>query len=628
MTEKSSESFFQNFFKKKHKTINSIVYSNQSDALDVQSAPIMLTLNKGKEICYLKVDGAYVFESNLIVEGWSTGALEIGLESNGISLDFQKKSVSRTDVAKNLALPYEKNLGFVLVAPIQDNSNSIELTWRSRDELVLGKSKPLQLLSNFQPDNHPNSNATLALQMMSASLLSQSPAWQSIVARIPPSTTECKTAYGFLEGGVVSSILNEAVVVGWVVHVPEAKVWLQDDSGNVWPIKGYKYFRKDVHDKYGKKFGYSNQLSGFLIRIQGAQWDSKLDLKVWSGEAVHLLSSTSLGQLPMEPAEAAKWLFNIVSPEVEFHKRIAEIDAPVITSLISSQASTFEDLPCEVRMLGTPVAQPLVSLIIPLYGRSDFVEHQFIEFSEDVWLQENAEIIYVIDDQNLLENFVSQAEFLYRLYRLPFKWVWGSANRGFSGANNLGFEYAVAPTVIFLNSDVIPQKAGWAKDLMDILMENPIVGAVGPRLVFADGSIQHAGMSFERREDLGIWLNRHPYMGMDPSTDPKVDLVVVPAVTGACIAMRRTDLERVGGWDTGYLIGDFEDSDLCLKLRSQGQHIVYTPKVQLTHLERQSFKLLGESGFRQRVVIYNGVRHQSRWRDLLSEAPISEEVEQ
>ena len=60
-------------------------------------------------------------------------------------------------------------------------------------------------------------------------------------------------------------------------------------------------------------------------------------------------------------------------------------------------------------------------------------------------------------------------------------------------------------------------------------------------------------------------------------------------------------------------------ADLCLKLRANGLRVAYVPGVQLTHLERQSFKLLGQDDFRQKVVIYNAVRHQSRWASALKE---------
>jgi GT2 family glycosyltransferase len=124
-------------------------------------------------------------------------------------------------------------------------------------------------------------------------------------------------------------------------------------------------------------------------------------------------------------------------------------------------------------------------------------------------------------------------------------------------------------------------------------------------------------MEFQRREELGVWINHHPFMGLDPALDPQKSLAIVPAVTGACLAIRRTDFDAIGGWDTGYLIGDFEDSDMCLKLRSVGKSIAYLPTVQLTHLERQSFRLLGQGEFRTKVVVYNAFRHQSRWGDVI-----------
>jgi GT2 family glycosyltransferase len=216
-----------------------------------------------------------------------------------------------------------------------------------------------------------------------------------------------------------------------------------------------------------------------------------------------------------------------------------------------------------------------------------------------------------------VSGFHAYAESLHRLYRVPFKWVWGSVNRGFSGANNLGVKHAHSEYLIFLNSDAFPQQPGWVLSLVQTLHERLDIGAVGARLVFADGSIQHAGMEFMRRDELGIWVNHHPYMGLDPCLDPANGLTLMPCVTGACLAVRRKDFEHISGWDTGYLIGDFEDSDLCLKLRARGLKIAYLPSVQLTHLERQSFKLLGHDEFRTRIVIYNAVRHQTRWGPLI-----------
>ena len=154
---------------------------------------------------------------------------------------------------------------------------------------------------------------------------------------------------------------------------------------------------------------------------------------------------------------------------------------------------------------------------------------------------------------------------------------------------------------------------------MEVLQDKPDIGVIAPRLLFADGSIQHAGIQFKYRTDLGIWINHHPQMGLDPSLDVNQDLAILPAVTGACMLISKKDFDDVDGWDTGYLIGDFEDTDLCLKLRSKGKKCAYLPTVNLTHLERQSFSLTGSDDFRTKVVIYNATRHQTRWANLLSE---------
>ena len=109
-------------------------------------------------------------------------------------------------------------------------------------------------------------------------------------------------------------------------------------------------------------------------------------------------------------------------------------------------------------------------------------------------------------------------------------------------------------------------------------------------------------------------------MGIDPSLDSHSEATIVPAVTGACMLMTRALFDSIGGWDNGYLIGDFEDSDLCFKIREQGKHCVYVPTVELTHLERQSFNLTGAHDFRTKVVIYNATRHQNKWSSLLQQS--------
>ena len=600
------------------KTIAPDVVSN----MDVQGAPIKLNgLNPGDSV-QVKVDLVCQVEDSLIVAGWRTEPISIGLGIAGKNVDVQELVVSRPDVNTHFALPADKACGFLLVADLSASKQEnaiVTLNWLDGKGTTQSSAPLVRSLSADQI-----ASAREMLQPAYALLLSKmevnSPAWKRLISDCPSVTSSCRVAKGFLEGAAACEQTKDAVVVGWSVHPASVPVWLEDQTGEVYSLAGsFRRFRQDVHDAVGQEFGHGSSDSGFVLHINGLKPGATLKLKTLSESGIHTLSETSCSSLPAEPVGAARWLFAVGTPLSELHRRIPLVDEPVLAPLIKFRQSIWDELPVQKRVLGQGPTNPTVSIIIPLYGRTDFVEHQLIEFVKDDWLQQNAEIIYVLDDPKIVESFSAQAETLHRLYRLPFTWVWGSVNRGFSGANNLGTQHARGDYFVFLNSDAFPQHAGWIESLIDPLAQRPDIGAVGPKLVFADGGIQHAGMEFQRRDELGIWVNHHPHMGLDPSLDPHRELTELPAITGACLAMRRSDFERLGGWDTGYLIGDFEDSDLCLKLRSNGLSVAYLPDVQLTHLERQSFKLLGQDEFRTRVVIYNAVRHQNRWSAIIDQ---------
>jgi GT2 family glycosyltransferase len=64
---------------------------------------------------------------------------------------------------------------------------------------------------------------------------------------------------------------------------------------------------------------------------------------------------------------------------------------------------------------------------------------------------------------------------------------------------------AKAPYVAFVNSDVFPETAGWTDQLIGTLKKNPRIGAVGPRLLYEDGSVQHEGCYFRTLPEYGHW---------------------------------------------------------------------------------------------------------------------------
>lgn len=235
---------------------------------------------------------------------------------------------------------------------------------------------------------------------------------------------------------------------------------------------------------------------------------------------------------------------------------------------------------------GTLPETPRVSLVIPLYKRLDFMRYQLAMFSREGLPAD--EVIYVLDDPEQRAVLLDMAHSAHASFGMPFRVLLPSENRGFGPASNLGMEHARGTYVLFLNSDVFPERGDWLDRLVARLEAEPKLGMVGPLLLFADGSVQHSGMSFERLRQFSNWLfPMHPGKGRYPRADGP-DLVKAPAITGAAMLMRRNLALELGGFDAEYVIGDFEDADLCLRLAERGLSCATDMTVRAWHLERQS----------------------------------------
>jgi GT2 family glycosyltransferase len=77
---------------------------------------------------------------------------------------------------------------------------------------------------------------------------------------------------------------------------------------------------------------------------------------------------------------------------------------------------------------------------------------------------------------------------------------------------------------------------------------------------------------------------------------------------------------KMGGFDETFIVGDFEDSDLCLKLQAAGYRCVVDPSVRLFHLERKSQASHGV-GWRMNLTLYNAWQHERRWGKTISASP-------
>ncbi len=260
---------------------------------------------------------------------------------------------------------------------------------------------------------------------------------------------------------------------------------------------------------------------------------------------------------------------------------------------------------------------PQVSIIVPIYGRHDFISHQLAGFANDPDLRE-AELLYVIDDPRLRGAVDALAARCARLHDRAFDVLHLGANLGYAGANNAAARLASAPRLLLLNSDVLPTAHGWLSRLIE-RAGAPDEAVTGARLLYGDGSLQHDGMRFEpSRGHEGLWINRHPGKGIAADVfDVSERAVEREAVTGACLLMGRRRYLEVGGLDEGYILGDFEDSDLCLRARAAGLPVRLATDVCLYHLERQSQSMVSSARWKDDLTHYNCWRHTARWHDAI-----------
>lgn len=160
-----------------------------------------------------------------------------------------------------------------------------------------------------------------------------------------------------------------------------------------------------------------------------------------------------------------------------------------------------------------------------------------------------------------------------------------SSNLGFGGGVNTGLRALLRARppdyVVLLNQDAIVAP-GWLEGMLRPF-DSPRVGAVGCKLLYPDGTLQHAGAYLEYPRAIAQHIGWH--QPDDGRYDLKRD---IDYVTGASLALRVTALRRVGLFDEGYNPGYYEDSDLLWRLRRAGYRVVYTGSACAVHHESTS----------------------------------------
>lgn len=378
---------------------------------------------------------------------------------------------------------------------------------------------------------------------------------------------------------------------GWIGYQSEELrfVTLVAPEGHrvIVPPTMVRFRRTDVGDFYGVPdggpvdFGFaglcalehaSGQATGWLVEVETNAGTRIEVLCPAAIEAIDEARAQLVSELVLDrPPGQALRAHHLVPAIARIQERIS--DAVRIT---------------RVEQFGDPPESPDVTIVVPLYKRLEFVEHQLAQFVLDPQVA-FVDVIYVLDSPEQEEMLMADAQRLSRLYRQPFRVVVLSANGGFSAANNLGVSQARGRLILLMNSDVLPDRPGWLGKLVEFHDSLGDPGAVGPKLVYEDESLQHAGMYFERPPGARLWFNEHYFKGLHRDFPPATQSRPVPAVTAACLLMRTELYREVGGLRGVFVQGDFEDSDLCMRLSEAGHENWYAAHVELYHLEGQSY---------------------------------------
>lgn len=215
---------------------------------------------------------------------------------------------------------------------------------------------------------------------------------------------------------------------------------------------------------------------------------------------------------------------------------------------------------------------PKVSLVIP----TDSPEraHACLTKIPRVTNYPDLEIVLVTNSSLAASLKVNGQENQIRLvhYDKPFN---------FSEKCNFGAEAATGERLIFLNDDVDPVETDWIQNLIEPL-EDPGVGAVAPKMLYATGKIQHAGLVTGVRGLIGTAFHQRPADSTEHFNLAQ-SMRDVSALSAACLAMRRDDFFRLGGFDAVHTSIANSDLDLCFKIREAGWRCVYTPFATLNH---------------------------------------------
>ena len=221
-----------------------------------------------------------------------------------------------------------------------------------------------------------------------------------------------------------------------------------------------------------------------------------------------------------------------------------------------------------------PAKRPLVSIVVPSAGKFSRLK-ETVDSIRSLTTYDNYEILFVTSSsviETLGSQFISHDTFFVS-YDKPFN---------FSDKCNVGAARARGEYLIFYNDDVLVISPDWIETILEYVTL-PGVGAVGAKLIYPNGTIQHAGMVTGVRRLVGTAF--HSFLAQTTAYFNLAQSVrEVSIICGACLAMPTSIFKEIGGWDTENTPSAHSDIDLCFRVWERGYCCIYTPHAELIHI--------------------------------------------
>jgi O-antigen biosynthesis protein len=327
------------------------------------------------------------------------------------------------------------------------------------------------------------------------------------------------------------------------------------------------------------------EVGGFDAEFEGSQdWDIVLKVTERARQVLHVPRVLYHWRtLPTSAAgggeEAKPWAFEAGTRAIQAHCERIGLKAEAVRDL---------NVPGVYHLEPRLTDEPLVSIVIPTAGQRREVRYREVVLVEHcvesiltTSTYANLEIVVVVDSHVDAETRERLAELGGERVRL----VEFEREFNFSAKINRGVVNSEGEYVLILNDDMEVVTPTWIERML-MYAERPEIGAVGGRLWWQDGRLQHAGILFENGGYPG-----HIYYGFPGTSGAYSNNILVAqnylALTGACMMTSRADFDEVGGFSLDFPM-NYNDMDFCLKLDAHGRRNVYDPDTILYHFESSS----------------------------------------